>query len=193
MNEWWDSFTTVQKVFWMIAIPFSLITLIQLILEIVGLSGHSAAVDHNTDLPTDDGGGVWDHLQFFSVRNMIYFLMMFGWVGLATTAPGRPVIVPVVAGIIAGLLTSLFIAWIFYMLNKLNESGTAHIVNAVGLTGKVYIPIPAGRSGTGQIQLVLQGATQEIDAITEGEPLPTGRMVKVVEALSETLLLVEAV
>ena len=54
----------------------------------------------------------------------------------------------------------------------------------------MYIPIPARRRGAGKVQLVLGEQLMELDAVTEGEALPTGMQVRVTD-LSGGLLVVE--
>ncbi len=189
MTEWWNSFIGVEKFFLTVAIPFSLLTVIQLIMEIMGLGG-----DHGHDdgggFNVGDSGGFIDHLHFFSVRNLIYFLMMFGWVGLACARGGFPVLLTVPFGIIAGLITTLIIAWIFYALSKLTETGNVQLDNAIGKVGNVYLPIPAKREGKGVVQVTVQGILQELDAITDEDKLPTGTSVQVVDVLNNNMVVV---
>jgi hypothetical protein len=188
MNEWWNAFTGVERFFLTVAIPFSLLTLIQLIMELIGMGG-----DHGHDsggLDGGDVGGFYDHLHFFSVRNMIYFLTMFGWVGLACTKGGFPVILVVPFGIIAGLVTTVIIAWIFYALSKFTESGNVQLSNALGKVGNVYLPIPAKRTGKGAVQVAVQGILQELDAITDGDNLSSGTSIQVVDVLNNNTVVV---
>ncbi len=188
MNEWWNAFTGIERFFLTVAIPFSLLTLILLVMEMVGMGG-----DHDHDAGGFDGGdagGFYDHLNFFSVRNMIYFLMMFGWVGLACTKGGFPVILVIPFGIIAGLVTSLIIAWIFYVLSKFTETGNVQLSNALGKIGNVYLSIPGKREGKGAVQVAVQGILQELDAITDGDKLSSGTSIQVVDVLSNNTVVV---
>jgi len=166
-----------------------------LILELTGFGtdhgAHDGSVDHDGAISFDHAaGGFWDHFGFFSVRNMIYFLMMFGWTGLACSKCHFPGILTIMIATISGLLTTIIIGWIFFMFSRLTESGTVNINSAVGQIGSVYISIPEKRSGSGVIQIVLQGATQELNAVTDSEKLPTGKSVQVVEAISGNTVLV---
>ena len=76
------------------------------------------------------------------------------------------------------------------MFSRLTESGNIRISSAIGQIGTVYIQIPEKRSGMGVIQLVMQGATQERNAMTDGEALPSGVTVKVSDVIGENILLV---
>ncbi len=191
MGDWWASLSGVERIFVAFALPFSLLTLVEFILELTGIGSHHN-VDDSTmaDLALDDSGGFLDHFTFFSVRNLIYFLMMFGWTGLAFSKLGVPSFICVILGIIAGLITTVIIGWVFYMLSKLTETGTTRLANAVGKIGTVYLAVPGDRKGSGVIQLVLQGATQEMNAVTNGAALPTGKSVQVVDIIGGNTALV---
>ena len=86
------------------------------------------------------------------------------------------------------VLTSL----LFYWMGKMAESGTLRIKNAIGVVGEVYLPIGANRSEIGKIQIKVQGSLRELEAITDNnEELKTNTIIKVLEVVSDELLLVE--
>ena len=196
MSEWWDSLLALEKVFVALALPFSLLTIIQLIMELFGLSGDHGMFDQDIDhgggfdISGHDAGGFFGHFTFFSVRNLIYFLMMFGWTGLASSKSGAPAWLTILIAMVSGLFTTIIIGWIFYTFSRLTESGTVRIGSAVGQVGTVYITIPEKRSGTGVIQIVMQGVTQELNAMTDGEELPVTKSVQVSEIISGNIALV---
>ncbi len=189
MSEWWDALTTIEKTYVGFAFPFTLLTIIQLILEMTGLADHAGG-DTDLDAGGFDHSGFLDHFGFFSVRNLIYFMMMFGWTGLACSKIGLPIIISLPLGVIAGLLTTVIIGYIFYLMSRLTETGNVTVSSAVGKIGKVYLPIPEKRSGNGVIQVVMQGVTQELEALTDGEKLDSGASVQVIEAIGPNLVLV---
>lgn len=191
MSEWWAALTTIEKTYVCFAFPFTLLTVIQLIFEMLGLGDHSGGdTDFDSGGFDHSGGGFLDHFGFFSVRNLIYFMMMFGWTGLAFSKIGMPIIISMPLGVIAGLLTTVIIGWIFFMMSKLTETGNTEVSSAVGKIGKVYLPIPEKRKGNGVIQVVMQGSTQELEAITDGEKLVSGTSVQVIEVMGANLVLV---
>ncbi len=53
MNEWWSGLAAIQQVFYYIAIPFTLVLLIQSIMSIIGLGGHDADADSDADFDMD--------------------------------------------------------------------------------------------------------------------------------------------
>lgn len=49
MAEWWESLATLQQVFYYIAVPFTVVLFIQLIMTLIGLSGSGGDADADTD------------------------------------------------------------------------------------------------------------------------------------------------
>ena len=66
MRIWWESLTLLQRVFAAIAIPATLLLMVQLVLTLIGLGGHDGGLDTDGDgVPDDmdldlDGDGVPD-------------------------------------------------------------------------------------------------------------------------------------
>jgi len=189
MSEWWAALTALERGFVWVAFPFTLLTVLQVILEIIGVGGDSGHADTGIGDFAHDSGFM-DHFHFFSVRNMIYFMMMFGWTGLACSKAGLPTFVSVFIAVLAGIGTTLIIGWIFYLLNRLTESGNLNLNSAIGKMGTVYLTIPANRKSNGVIQITLQGMMREMNAVTDNEEIATGASVEVIELLQETTFLV---
>ena len=79
--------------------------------------------------------------------------------------------------------------YIFYLMSKMEQSGNIDTASAVGCKGNVYLKIPAARSGEGKVQITIQGAIREYDAVTNGEELPTGTPVVITQVLNENVLI----
>ena len=218
MSQWWDALSIVQQVFYYIAIPFSVILLIQAIMSIIGLGGHDADADADTDFDTDadadfnmdadgdmdsdfeaDGHFDSDHeagghaaaagFRFFTVRGIVAFFCIFGWSGLAYYSSGLAVWLVTTLAVLSGLLAMLIIGLMFYGVRKLQSSGNIKYSNAVGKPAEVYIPIPPKREGRGKVMVYLQERLVEADAVTDEETkLKTGENVKVVGNISSTLI-----
>lgn len=192
MESWWNSIPSFERVFWCFAIPFSVVFVIQLILTFSGMGG-----DGDMDMDGDvgdadmDADGLDSPFHFFTVRNFIIFFTVFGWTGITLYRSGASEAVTVIISVLLGLIVMLIVASLFYLVNRLAESGNVDIHNAKGAIGEVYIPIPAKKSGTGKIHITFQGSLREINAMTKGEMLPTGTVVKVVDILEGHILLVE--
>lgn len=76
---------------------------------------------------------------------------------------------------------------------KLESNGAFDINTAIGKTCDVYLRIPANRAGTGKVQISFSGSVQELDAVTDGEMIPSGSKVTVVEILNNKILRVEKI
>jgi len=65
------------------------------------------------------------------------------------------------------------------------------ISNSMGLVAETYLFIPAGREGFGKIHIKVQGSLHALQAITDdAEKIPTGKLVKVVGIVNDSVLLV---
>lgn len=74
----------------------------------------------------------------------------------------------------------------------MQESGNIDVYKqAADCRGKVYLTIPAHRSGSGKVQITINDAIREYNALTDGPELKTGAQIRVVEAINASTLLVE--
>ncbi len=211
MFQWWEALSNFSQVLALMAIPATLILVIQTVLMLIGLGGEGAdadadvGADIDTDVDVDtavdfdtDADGVFgdelpegdidpsglDGLRIFSVRGIIAFFVVFGWTGIALDSAGVHPILSTVIGIIAGFLMMVLVAFIFRAIMKLENNGNIDNRNALGVAGTVYLKIPANREGVGKVNVMIQGALCERDAVTDSdEALPTGSEI-VVTALS---------
>lgn len=186
-----NSFEPLQKVFWVIACCASLVFIIQTIMTFVGL-GTDADIDagpmDGLGDSVDDGGlnGV------FSFRNLINFLLGYGWTGVLLYGSFEKLIWLEVIAILVGLAFVLAFVFMFRQVMKLSHDGSFHMKEALGLMADVYLRIPASRSGRGKVQVSVKGSVHEIDAVTDnGTEIPTGAQVKIIEVLGDDLLLVK--
>ena len=186
-SSWWSALEMFPKVYWMIAIPFSVFFIIQTLVSLfAGDVEHDVAGD--SDVSSDDGVP----FQFFSIKNLVAFFTIFGWSGLACINAGLGNIYVILISVICGLLMMLIMASIFYFMSKLTESGNLDIKNAINKTGTVYLYIPASRSGTGKVQIKVQNSLRELDAITDDtEQISTGSIILVVDVLDNNILVVK--
>ena len=205
--DWWNSLSLVLQIFYCIAIPATLVLLIQTILMLIGVGDGDAdfdAPDGEIDLDfdgdatpdgfdgdIDDLAGL-DSLHIFTVRGIIAFFVIFGWVGVVMESANIPLVVTLIVASICGFATMLLIAYLFKLVLRLRSDGTADNRNALGSAGKVYLTIPPARSGEGKINLMLQGAYVERNAVTdETESIPTGCEIIVVGTSGQTSLVVK--
>lgn len=187
-TEWWEGLSTPLKIYWGIAIPFTIFFLLQLLLSMFG--GDDVPDDvPDVEVEHDTGFGS----QFFTVKNFVAFFTIFSWTGIVCTGSGFSVVTTIFISFAAGLAMMALMAFIFYSLAKASHDGTMKIANALGGVGQVYLPIMKNRNGTGQIQIKVQGALRTLDALTDDEDdIPTGKMVTVKSIINNTILLVTA-
>jgi len=191
MMNFIDSLEPLQRIFWIIAICASLVFIIQTIMTFVGLG-----TDADVDAGPMDGGidSVEDGSLsgVFSFRNLINFLLGYGWAGvLLFDSVEKGWLLQLIA-IAVGLLFVMAFVLMFRQIMKLSHDGSFKMSEAVGLKADVYLRIPAARSGRGKVQVSVKGSVHEIDAMTDRtEEIPTGGQVQILEVLGDDLLLVE--
>src|SRR5678816_2278414 len=175
INEWWDALSSPHQVFWFIAIVFTVLFFIQFILSLIGMESHSVDLNAHTDINVDH------EFSALSMRSIIAFFTFFGWTGVVVLNRGLGVWVAVTLASLAGLAAMFIVAYLMYKFSQLEQSGTLNLYHALDQQGEVYIPMPGERKGQGKIQLKVDGRMRELDAITDGAPLKTGDMIRVVE------------
>ena len=220
MRIWWESLTLLQRVFACIAIPSTLLLIVQLVLSLVGLGDHEGDLDADgvpddvdldmdgdgipditvTDLdhdglPDGDGHGSVSEslgsLRLFTLRGILAFLAVWGWAVLAITRAGRPWLMGVLLGLVLGAAAMVLIALTMQMILRLQADGTVSLNNAVGSGGEVYLSVPPLRSGEGKVNVVIQDTMTECAAVTDEEaPIPTGTSITVVGVTKERQLIV---
>lgn len=193
MAQWWESLSTMQRAFAFCALPATLILLIQTVLVLFG--GHDGS---SVDAPDADAGadgatdadGPPDGLALFSIRGIASFFAVGGWAGVALAGTLSFPVWVLLLSIAAGAGAMYGVAYLMKLAGRLQSSGTLSLFNALGKTGKVYIPIPEKEKGAGKVMLVVQERLGEFGAVTRGRALKTGETVMVVGVLDESTLIV---
>ena len=201
--EWWNSLDLALQIFYCIAIPATLVLLIQTFLMFIGIGDGDADfdapdVDFNSDgipddidMDIDDVTG-FESLHIFTIRGIIAFFVIFGWVGVVMESANINLIITLVVAMICGFAMMVLIAYLFKMVMRLKSDGNTDNRNALGSAGKVYLTIPPARSGEGKINIMLQGTYVERNAVTdEDESIPTGCEIIVVGTSEQTSLVVK--
>lgn len=189
MLDFLASLPPLLKGFWYLALISSVIFAIQSILTFIGgVDADGVNADFSGDLDHADAP-----FQLFSFRNVINFLLGFGWTGVVFyDTIGSSVLLVALAAVVGCLFVLLFFLLIRQLM-KLSEDNTFKLESLLDLNGRVYIPIPERMSGKGQIQISVLGATHEIDAMTKSDTrLASGATVKVVQ-VENGILIVEKV
>ncbi len=213
MLDWWNSLELITQIFYCIAIPSTLILLIQTIMMLIGMgddgdfSADGDIVDseigdapdgdvidgvfgENTVSETPDFDGL-DGLRIFTVRGIIAFFVVFGWVGIVMSGSGVPLWITLPVATVSGFFMMVLLAFLMKLVLKLRSNGNIDNRNAIGTAGKVYLTIPAERSGEGKVQILLQGSFVERNAVTDcTEAIPTGSEVVITGVSGGTTLIV---
>ena len=197
MTEWWAGLSVMEKIYWYFAVPFTAAFLVQMVLTFIGMGETEGDMDADIDWDGDVDGfdgesSVFEEtFKLFTVRGLITFFTVFGWSGITFTHAGLSSTMTLVISVILGFIAMMLIAGMFYLILKLTESGNQNYHNAIGYVGSVYIPIPPQQSGIGKIHITFQGNFQEMDAMTTGEAIATGQMVKVVNIVNHSIAIVK--
>lgn len=185
MLDFLNNLDSLEQGFWYVALITSAIFVVQTLLTFIG--GHSAdALNADFDGHLDHGDATF---QLFSLRNLINFLLGFGWSGIAFyNAISNKAILLVLATVVGIIFIFIFFFLISQIL-KLTEDNTFKLESLKGKTGEVYINIPADKMGKGKILIAVNGATHELDAMTlSGQMIPSSTMVQVTEIENQLLL-----
>ena len=127
--------------------------------------------------------------HLFTIQGILSFMMMFGIFGLAMTQADQHSLIAIIVGVIAGSVSMYIVGKIFQMMKGLEMDNTIKYSEAIGAKGTVYRTINAGEHG--QVQVEYQGALRTSDAVAKDDKItiPTGKFIKVVDAIGETLII----
>lgn len=178
------------RTFWYIAIPTSLIFVIQTIITFLG-------ADATDGLEPDFNGnmdGADAPFQLFSLRNLINFLLGFSWTGISFFSLIQSPILLILTSILVGVLFVAAFFFIIKQLLKLSEDNSFKIENTLHKTAEVYLNIPANKSGHGKILISVNGSSHELMAMTENnEEIKANTMVVVSKIEHNDLVIVNKI
>ena len=185
-----------MKVLWSLTLTASLIFVVQTVLTFIGAGGDiNTDFDVNTDF---DGGADVDltdghsGMGLLTFRNLVNFILGFGWTAILLRSQIASKTVLLIVAILIGIGLVAVVMLLFKWIMSMQQSGNIDVFkSAVDCVGKVYLTIPAQRSGQGKVQITINNSVREYDAVTDGESLPTGKDIRVVEVINENTLLVE--
>ena len=144
--------------------------------------------DVDAEIDADTGAG----FQFFTLKNLVAFFTIFGWSGIASIDAGNSIPVTISISLLCGFMMMSVMAAMFYYISKLTSSGTLKMKNALHAIGEVYLTVGANRSRIGKVQVKVQGALRELEALTDyNEDLRQGQVIKVIEVTNNGILIIE--
>ena len=192
--SWWADLSPVMKLLWGVTLTASLIFVIQTVMTFLGADADSTDFDVDVDTSMDgsdlsniDGGA-----NLYTFRNFVNFFLGFGWTAIILQPSVKSTALLVIISVLVGLALVALVMYMFKWLYSMQQSGNINVYkSAVGCQGKCYLRIPGERGGEGKVQITIQGAVREYNAVTDGDEIKTGTSVKVVEAIDGNTLLVE--
>ena len=185
MLDWWLNLEPEgMQTFVTIGIASSTVLFLQMIFILMG-----GAFDiPDFDLDVGEGGAT----GMFSIRGIGAFFTGFGWTGAAMLDGGNSLLMSVLTATLVGVAVLVGFVGLMHWLYSLRSEGTMDYNNAINQIGSVYVPIPPRRQGLGQIEVLVQGRTTTVRALSDNEERIENRTaVKVVELVDERTLLVE--
>ena len=191
---WWAELSPVMRILWAVTLSASLIFIIQSILTFVGADADSS-FDTDVDLSGDgsdlsniDGGS-----NLYTFRNFVNFILGFGWSAILLQNSIASVPLLILVSVIIGIALVVAVMYLFKWLASMQQSGNIDVnKSAKGCEGTVYLTIPAARAGEGKVQISINGAVREYDAVTESDSaLKSGTPIRVVDVVNASTLLVE--
>lgn len=207
MIDWWTSLSLFMKILWAITIISSLIFIIQSIMTFIGADAGDGGIDAdfggtdadlgggdlNTDVDSSsDYSDMGSGMNLLTFRNFVNFFLGFGWTAVLFAGEIKSTAMLMLLSIVVGVALVFAVMYLFKWLSSMQQTGTINVYKtSVGCTGRVYLTIPAARSGEGKVQITINDSVREYDALTDGEELPTGTNIKVLEAIDAHTLLVE--
>ena len=188
VSEWWMAMQRPEQIFWIIAVVFTVLMLIQFILALTGLDfdGDSDTGDLSHDVGIDH-----DHsFSVFSVRSIIAFFAFLGWTGVLMLGAGISLWLALLLGLLMGSIAMFLVAYLIFWFSRLGQEDNVTAHEAIYQTGETYLAIPGGRSGSGRVTVKTRNVLREWEAITDGPYIPTGAKILVTDVLTGNILLV---
>ena len=191
---WWADLSPVMKLLWGVTLTASLIFVIQTVMTFLGADADSSDFDVDVDMSADgsDLSNIEGGSNLYTFRNFVNFFLGFGWSAILLQGSVKSTALLVFLAVLVGVGLVVAVMYLFKWLSSMQQSGNINVYKAaVGCQGKCYLRIPGERSGEGKVQITIQGAVREYNAVTDGDAIKTGTPIKVVEALDANTLVVE--
>ncbi len=178
MAEFWNGLNVLQRIYFCIGLAATLVLILQIITMLFGLGETDTGVDLDGDGEPDINVDTGDGFTLFSVRGVIAFFAIGGWVGYIFAETNTAL--AIVLSVVAGSLALVAMAFIMRGIMKMRSDGNIDIKRAVGKIADVYLTVPAKDNGNGKVTLTLEERFVELNAIqNENTPLTTGTKVKI--------------
>lgn len=191
MTVFWESLDLLSKIMFCLGFASTVALVIQLIFLIIGFAGGSLG-DVDGFGPDGSVGDVDDasagtELGFFTLKGILAFFAIGGWVGLGMNMAGIHITIVLLVAIACGAVGLIGVGFLYRSLYKLQSAGNLNTANAVGKTAEVYLTIPS--HGVGKIMLNVQGRFIDLNARSKSDrDIKTGEIVEVVDKIDGILI-----
>lgn len=196
MIETFQTLETPLQIYWILAGISSVIFIIQAIMTFVGFDSDSDLdlADAPDEIPeSGDSDFDTDGFHLISVKTIICFILGFGWTGvLFWDTFDNKIWLGCLAAVVGFIFMSL-IAFLLFQVRKLDKDNSFRIEKVIGSNAEVYLRIPSGRKDTGKITVSLNGSMHELEALTEGDEIPTGAKVRITDKIDAETVIVERI
>ncbi|MDR2675847.1 MAG: hypothetical protein LBC18_13535 [Opitutaceae bacterium] len=170
LADWWNSLPLACRIFYGIAVVAALFVTLLTVLSMTGIGD-----DVELDADIADSGA-----SFFSTKPLAGFLFAFGWAGGTAISAGLGVVPATLLAIVAGLAVMAAIFWLLQLIQRLKVDGTIRKEDAVGKVVTVYVSVPPGNQGGGQVTVPFDGRTLTLGAMQTGAaPIASGAKVRI--------------
>lgn len=202
MIDLWNSLSVAMKILWAVTLSASLIFVIQTIMTFLGADADSADFDINSDVDVntdvdvatdaDTSAGHSSGIGLLSFRNLVNFCLGFGWTAILLQDQVKSTSLLLIIALFIGVALVALVMLLFKWIGGMQQSGNINVYkSAIDCQGTVYLTIPGERSGEGKVQISINDAVREYEAITDGPTLKTGTKIHVIDVVSSDTLLVE--
>ena len=120
-------------------------------------------------------------------------MLGYGWAGVVLAESIHNMFWLQMAAMGVGLAFVFVFVLIIRQVMKLSTDKTFQLEEAIGQVADTYLRIPGNREGTGKVMVSVRGSMHELEAMTEGDAIPTGAKVRITKVIGSELLEVERV
>jgi len=197
--EWLEQFFAqmdpLLRMFWYIAIPVSLVFIIQFIMMTIGFGGDSdLELEDNFDVGSESGlDNTGIGFDPFTIKNLINFLLGFSWGGISFYSVTGSDLVAILAAFSCGAVFVLAFFFILKQVHKLSEDNTFKIEKSIEREGDVYMLIPGNMEGIGKVIVNVNGSARELKAKSVFGQISPGTPIKVIGLDNEDTVIVEPI
>ena len=190
--EWWQELGLIGQVLACLAIPASIILLLQAILALIGVGSgvegggietggaevgtggfETDGIEIDGDVDFDSSDYVEppsfskDAIRIITIRGIVAFLAIGGWAGLVASTGGLKSVWVVLIAVFSGAAAMILAALAINFMLNMQSSGNIDLKYALSQTAEVYITVPPSRTNTGKVMILLQERLVEVEAVTD--------------------------